>query len=262
MRLIASPCHKRGAVSKGSNVRRTSTTETPSRCHVLPGLPPVTVELARSPRAMRLTLRVSRLDGRVRLTLPRRLPMAEALAFLRDREAWLRAQLARQPAAMRPGPGGTLPWQGREVPLRTGAVRRITWDDGALILPDDGRSAGPRLAAILKAQARDSLTSACDRHAAALGRSFTRITLRDTRSRWGSCSSSGALMFCWRIAMAPPQVLDYLAAHEVAHLARMDHSPAFWALVAQLCPGHKAARAWLRDQGDRLLRIDFADAGD
>ena len=229
----------------------------PATIHILPGPPPVNVVLTRSARARRLTLRVSRLDGRVTLTLPGRLAMAQALEFLADREAWLRGQLARQPAVQTPGPGGVLLWLGRDVPLLAGPVRRPEWRDGALILPDDGRPAGPRLVALLKAGARDRLADACDRHARALGRSFTRITLRDTRSRWGSCSSDGALMFSWRIAMAPPEVIDYLAAHEVAHLARMDHSPAFWGIVARLCPGHKTARAWLRTEGDRLLRIDF-----
>jgi len=126
-----------------------------------------------------------------------------------------------------------------------------------LWLPADGRPAGPRLAAFLKATARDRLAALCDSHAAVLGKQFGRITLRDTRSRWGSCSSQGDLMFSWRIAMAPPEVIDYLAAHEVAHLARMDHSPAFWTIVARLCPGHAAARAWLRREGDRLQRVKF-----
>jgi len=229
----------------------------PDHVHILPGPPPVSVVLTRSARARRLTLRVSRLDGRVTLTLPHRMAIAPALAFLHDREPWLRGQLARQPAAETPAPGGSLPWLGAEVPLRSGPVRRATWDQGALLLPDDGKPAGPRLVALLKTAARDRLAAACDRHATALGHRFTRITLRDTRSRWGSCSSAGALMFSWRIAMAPPAVIDYLAAHEVAHLARMDHSPAFWAIVARLCPGYKAARAWLRHEGDRLLRIDF-----
>jgi len=229
----------------------------PAKVHILPGPPPVSVELTHSARARRLTLRVSRLDGRVTLTLPRRLAMAQALEFLAGREGWLRGQLARQPAVQTPGPGGFMLWLGQDVPLRAGPVRHPEWQDGALILPDDGRPAGPRLVALLKASARDRLAGACDRYARALGCSFTRITLRDTRSRWGSCSSAGALMFSWRIAMAPPEVIDYLAAHEVAHLARMDHSPAFWAIVARLCPGYKAARAWLRHEGDRLLRIDF-----
>jgi hypothetical protein len=90
-----------------------------------------------------------------------------------------------------------------------------------------------------------------------LGRPYTRITLRDTRSRWGSCASSGALSYSWRLIMAPPEVLDYVAAHEVAHLAEMNHSAAYWAGVARLLPGYEAPRQWLRAHGAGLHRYRF-----
>jgi predicted metal-dependent hydrolase len=90
-----------------------------------------------------------------------------------------------------------------------------------------------------------------------LGRRFSRLSLRDTRSRWGSCSSRGGLSYSWRLILAPPDVLDYVAAHEVAHLAEMNHSPAFWALVARLCPGYQAPRGWLRREGAGLHRYRF-----
>jgi hypothetical protein len=217
----------------------------------------VTVALRRSARARRLTLRVSRRDGAAVLTLPQRLPLGQALRFLAEREGWLRAALAALPRPERPGPGDVLPVEGRLRPIRQAAQARVALTPEAILLPQDGRPAGPRLAGLLKTIARDRLAAACDRHAQTLGVRFGSITLRDTRSRWGSCSTTGNLMFSWRIAMAPPEVLDYLAAHEVAHLARMDHSPAFWALVARICPGWKAARAWLRAEGDRLLAVDF-----
>src|SRR5699024_841505 len=114
-------------------------------------------------------------------------------------------------------------------------------------------AAGPVVAAFLRHRAREALLAACGRHGAALARldldrparTFAGLVLRDTRSRWGSCSSRGRLMFSWRLAMAPDQVLDYVAAHEVAHLAHMDHSPAFWAVVTALFPAHPQARQWL-----------------
>jgi predicted metal-dependent hydrolase len=115
------------------------------------------------------------------------------------------------------------------------------------------------VAAFLRALARDRLAAASDRHAARLGRGFGRLTLRDTRSRWGSCSSAGDLMFSWRLVMAPPEVLDYVAAHEVAHLAHMHHGPAFWAEVRRLYGDHRAARGWLRREGAALHRFRFGD---
>ena len=129
-------------------------------------------------------------------------------------------------------------------------------DDG-LLLP---RGAGPAsVKAFLRTRARDALVAASDRYAGLIGRQYSRLTLRDTRSRWGSCSSTGALMYSWRLIMAPPEVLDYVAAHEVAHLAQMNHGPAFWALVEELMPDYAPRRAWLRDHGDRLHALRFDD---
>jgi predicted metal-dependent hydrolase len=95
------------------------------------------------------------------------------------------------------------------------------------------------------------------RHALRAGREAGRLSLRDTRSRWGSCSCRGDIMLSWRLVMAPPAILDYVAAHEAAHLVRMDHSRDFWRLVARLDPGHEAARGWLRREGASLHRWRF-----
>lgn len=226
---------------------------------LLPGPPPVEITLKRSARARRFSLRVSRLDGRVTLTLPQFAREAEALAFARDKTDWLVAALARlapvQPLAF----GAALPFEGREVTLTPGAVRGPRLEGGALILPPDPATLGPRVEAFLKQAARARLVAASDRFAAALGRPYRRLTLRDTRSRWGSCAADGSLMYSWRLVMAPPVVLDYVAAHEVAHLAEMNHSPAFWAVVERLLPGHAPQRAWLRAHGAGLHAIRLRD---
>ncbi|SDE33654.1 M48 family metallopeptidase [Limimaricola pyoseonensis] len=226
--------------------------------HVLPGNPPVRVALRRSDRARRLTLRVSHRDGRVTLTLPRRVPEREALAFLADREAWLRGHLDRVVPAQSVRLGGTLPFLGREITLTPAALRRPRLEGDALLMPDEPARAAARAMAFLKSEARDRLSAAVDRHAARLGRPVGRLSFRDTRSRWGSCSARGDIMLSWRLVMAPPEIGDYVAAHEVAHLAEMNHSPAFWAVCARLFPEHRAARAWLRAHGDALQRVDFA----
>ena len=221
------------------------------------GNPPIEITLRRSARARRLSLRVSRLDGRVTLSLPAHLPEGVAVEFVQEREAWLRGALDEVPAEVAVVPGATLPVEGREVPVVPGPGRAAQLRDGALHVPM-GRP-GPAAAAFLKHLARDRLSAASDRYAHTLGRTVTRLTLRDTRSRWGSCSSAGALMYSWRLAMAPPEVLDYVAAHEVAHLAHMDHSPAFWSVVERLCPDYRAHRAWLRSEGTALHRYRFTD---
>ena len=101
------------------------------------------------------------------------------------------------------------------------------------------------------------LAQASDRHASALGLAHRAISLRDTRSRWGSCNHSGRLMFSWRLAMAPPDILDYVAAHEVAHRRHMDHSAAFWATVERIHGAYAGPRAWLRENGASLHRYRF-----
>jgi hypothetical protein len=223
--------------------------------HILPGDPPVAVAVRRSARARRLSLRISGADGRVTLTLPLRVRLGDGLDFLRGREAWLRGHLARAPAPLLPAWGTAIPFEGRELVLGAAPGRRAILEDGRLLLPGPAEDPAPRLAAFLRAAARDRLAAACDRHAARLGRPWRRLTLRDPRSRWGSCTAAGDLMFSWRLVLAPPPVLDYVAAHEVAHLARMDHSPAFWAVVDGLCPGWEASRDWLRREGAGLHRL-------
>lgn len=224
---------------------------------ILEGNPPVEVTLRRSARARRLSLRISRLDGRASLTLPNRVSEREGMAFLREREDWLRKHLSDIEPEVATKIGGTVLFKGQDLPLVAGDVKRAKLVGGALILPDDPDRVGKRVAAFLKLQARDALADASDRYSAALGKPYGRISLRDTRSRWGSCSSAGDLMYSWRLIMAPPQVLDYVAAHEVAHLQHMDHSARFWAAVERLFPDHKACRAWLRSHGNSLHRVRF-----
>lgn len=226
--------------------------------HTLAGNPPIAVVLRRSARARRLSLRVSRLDGRVSLTMPPWAPEDEGIAFLRSKEDWLRAQLGQIAQSEAACLGGRLMFAGRELPIVAGARRGVRLTDGSLQVAPD-RPVGPQLRAFLRHQARASLVAASDRHATRLGRSYARITLRDTRSRWGSCTADGALMYSWRLVMAPHAVLDYVAAHEVAHLQEMNHSSAFWDVVAALCPDYAQHRRWLRQNGDLLHRVTFDD---
>ena len=228
----------------------------------LPGQPPVELTLRRSARARRFSLRVSRLDGRVTLSLPQGARMAEAMAFAYDHEAWIRAALAALPRTAVVGIGSAIPVQGRLLTLVRGPGRLVRADGDSLFIPGDPAQAGVRAAAYLKHLARDRLTAASDRYSSLIGRPYARMTLRDTRSRWGSCTVDGGLMYSWRLAMAPPDVLDYVAAHEVAHLAEMNHAPAFWAVVTRLMPGYGARRAWLKAQGQTLHGYRFGQDGD
>lgn len=227
--------------------------------HVLPGNPPVELTLRRSPRARRVSLRVSGLDGRVTLSVPRGMREADALDFAQSRSDWLRAQLARQPECVTVAPGLDLPLEGRLRRIAAGGGRSVRIGEDAIHVPGPETRMAACLAGWMKARARDRLVAASDMYADRVGRRYSRITLRDTRSRWGSCSSQAALSYSWRLIMAPPEVLDYVAAHEVAHLVEMNHSRAFWAVVTDLFPGHEAPRKWLRREGAALHRYRFCD---
>lgn len=229
----------------------------PAILAALPGGAPIEITLRRSARARRFSLRVSRVDGRVTLSLPLRAREADALAFARSQEAWLRRALAGVPGRAAIRWGVAFPVEGR-LRLLGPAPGRLVCDTGdSLLLPGAEADLPRRLAAWLRLRARDRLAAAADAHAATLGRRHAGLTLRDTRSRWGSCTHDGRLMFSWRLIMAPPAVLDYVAAHEVAHLAEMNHSPAFWAVVARLMPDYAAHRGWLRSHGQSLQAWQF-----
>ena len=225
--------------------------------HVLPGNPPVEVILRRSARARRISLRVSGVDGRVTLTLPPGVAERTALDFANEKAAWLRAQLSRQPDMTEVRIGSDLPVEGRLRRLLPGSGRRIQLADDTLAVPGPPETAPRRVQAWLKARARDHLAAASDHYAQAVGREYARLTLRDTRSRWGSCTHDAGLMYSWRLILAPREVLDYVAAHEVAHLVEMNHSHAFWTIVERLCPDYDTPRRWLRENGAELHRYRF-----
>ena len=226
----------------------------------IPGSPPVDITLRRNVRARRFSLRVSQSDGRVTLSLPTRAREAEAMAFASAQEGWIRAALARMPAVAGVGIGSVIPVEGQMLRLVTGPGRSVQIKGDALVVPGDPGRVGAKVAAFLKVMARDRLAAASDHYAAIVGRRVTQITLRDTKSRWGSCTADGSLMYSWRLIMAPPQVLNYVAAHEVAHLLEMNHSAAFWAVVSRLYPNWQPERAWLKRQGGALQAYRFAQA--
>ena len=223
--------------------------------HALPGQPPVPLTLRKSARARRISLRISQLDGRVTLTYPQGVAETEALNFAHQKEGWIRQHLQDRPDPAVVQFGQSLPVEGTQRRIVPAQGRRVELGADEIAVPQGAEAR--RLARFLKELARDRLTGACDDYAVMLGRSYSSLTMRDTRSRWGSCSSAGGLMFSWRLILAPPEVLHYVAAHEVAHLAEMNHSPAFWAQVERIFGPYKEPRRWLRDHGAELHRYRF-----
>ncbi len=218
------------------------------------------------PRASRMTLRIEPGGGALKLSVPTGMSDGEIDRFLQRHHGWLSTRLKSLPKPSSVEEGGTIPIRGVAHRIeRTGKLRGVSetgTSNGEAVLYVGGAAEhlGRRVVDFLKKQARTDLEAAVARHTAELGRKATAIQVKDTKSRWGSCSSTGRLSFSWRIVMAPDHVLDYLAAHEVAHLQEMNHSPRFWALCRKLCPGTDKAKAWLKKNGSGLHAIDFRDA--
>jgi predicted metal-dependent hydrolase len=223
----------------------------------------VPVELRRHAGARRLTLRVSKTRRAVVVTVPAECRMDEAGRFLRNHIDWVRERLGRVPEPVPFVDGAKVPLRGRMHRVRfagpvraTAVVRTEELAGGIPRLTISGRAehAARRLKDWLAEQARAELDARVAWHAKRLGVRVRRIGLRDQTTRWGSCSARGLLSFSWRLILAPPFVLDYVAAHEVAHLVEMNHGPRFWKLVAKAVPRLEEAKDWLRTEGADLHR--------
>lgn len=223
----------------------------------LAGKPEITILLRFSKRARRMSLRVSQLDGRVSLTLPSSCSISEAERFARDKETWLRKHVESRPEDVIIGFGAVLPIDGVDHLIVPGGGRVPVLSGTEIEVPGTPEKVASKMQAWLKLRARDALVAASDHYSEKLGLGYSRLSLRDTRSRWGSCSSQGVLMYSWRLILAPPDVLDYVVAHEVAHLAQMNHSQAFWDQVYDLYGDWQASRSWLQEEGASLHRYRF-----
>ena len=225
----------------------------------------VVVALRRLPGARRFTLRVRFAARDAVLTMPQRASLREARFFAERHAAWITARLDRLPAVIPFEDGAIAPLRGVEHVLRhLPGARGVVWcepltrmvgESGpaqALCVAGAGEHMPRRVRDFLKREARRDLELAVASHTQKIGLPARAVGLRDPVSRWGSCSAAGSLNFSWRLVMAPPFVLNYLAAHEVAHLVHLDHSPRFWALAHKLCSEVDRAEAWLATQGSQL----------
>jgi hypothetical protein len=227
------------------------------------------VRLRRHRQARRYTLRIQASTRDVILTLPLRGSLKEAHAFAQKHAAWIAARLGRLPVAAPFAAGVVMPLRGEphRITHRHG-TRGTVWTEiaanGERLLCVAGQAAhvSRRIGDFLRREAKRDLEAASLRYARALSLAIRRVTVRDQSSRWGSCSTTGMLSFSWRLVLAPGYVLDYLAAHEVAHLIEMNHSAKFWRVVKRICPHHGEAKAWLDAHGADLHRYGLPDAPD
>lgn len=224
------------------------------------------IAVRRAPGARRFTLRVRAASQDVLLTIPKRSALSDAEEFAIRNAAWIGARLKRLPSLVPFQDGVRIPILGIEHQIvHRPQARGGIWIEagepdllysGAPMLCVAGHEAhvSRRVHDFLKRLSRTEIEIRVRKHAATLGKLPSKITLRDTSSRWGSCSATGCLNFSWRLILAPEYVLDYLTAHEVAHLVFLDHSPKFWALTRKLSPETDRAEAWLSTHGASLYR--------
>lgn len=231
------------------------------RMHAI-GTRSLPLRIVENARAKRLTLRIETGGKGLRVTVPPGIDPREVDRFLDRHRGWLETRLAKLPddAALRPGvklPVRGVPHLIVHQPGRGTVTVDTVEGEPALVVHGDGAHLQRRLADFLKREAKRDIEILVAKHTATVGRRAKTVRYRDTTSRWGSCTSDGTLSFSWRIMMAPKTVIDYLVAHEVAHLKEMNHGPKFWALCRELCPRTDEARAWLKKNGGALQAIRF-----
>lgn len=220
------------------------------------------VALRRHPSARKLTLRVAQASGEAVMTLPVTTPIDAAERFASSHVGWIAARMARLPSRVPLDAGSTIPLRGEDHVIvhvagprgRTLVARDESGAPSILVMGEAGYVSA-RVLELLAREARLDLSEAVARHATALGRRARKVAIKDTVSRWGSCTSKGELSFSWRLILAPPFVLDYLAAHEAGHLVEMNHSHRFWKLVRGICPRTDEAESWLKRNGASLHRF-------
>lgn len=223
------------------------------------GFAPAPVEFVRMRRARRYVLRV-RPGGQLRVTIPRGGSKAEALRFVAGQAEWIRRQRLRMAAAGAAtcwADGGALLLRGERVRIVVtreprGAV--VRYGGRTVAVPGEGRDVRPFIEADLRALARDELGRRLAELAAREGLAVSGVSIRNQRSRWGSCSRAGRIALNFRLVQMPPAVSDYILIHELMHLRQQNHSRRFWRLVEAACPGFREAERWLRTEGQALFR--------
>jgi predicted metal-dependent hydrolase len=220
----------------------------------------VSVKLVVNSRARRVSVRIDPTRRQAIATAPTKRHLKHAAQFAAERVGWIVHELARLPEHVALSPGAEVSLRGAPHLLAfekgRGRARLVAGDPPTLIVPAlDPALFEARVLRFLKEEARTDLIDRVAHHAVTLGVRPSRIQVKELRSRWGSCSVDGSLAFSWRIILAPSHVLDYLAAHEVAHLREMNHSGKFWAHVARCMPDYDRARDWLNAHGSALHAV-------
>lgn len=211
-----------------------------------------------SAKAKKISIKVSPHKG-VELVIPKHVRKDTAMRFLHSKEEWIieKTREAQKTAKIPFKNGARIPINGEFFTIaHSGKLRGVTHlHHDSLLVSGPVEYIPRKVKAFLQELAKKELEARVAIETMKLGVKYQSVTVRDTSTRWGSCSEKGNLSFSWRLVCAPREVLEYVVAHEVAHLVEMNHSRAFWRLVEDIFPQHRAARKWLKDNGSSLHRI-------
>jgi len=212
-----------------------------------------------SPRARRFALRLDGTGGIVNLVVPPRFDIRKAEKFALEYREWIAKKLASLPTPVLFEHGAILPVLGRDrfLDIRIDShIRRtrILMDEQSIRVATALEDPTERIVRHLKKEAESALGALAREKAARIGKKIKELRIADTKSRWGSCAPDGRICLSWRLILAPPAAMDYVCAHEVAHLVHMNHGKAFWALCESLCDDYASGKAWIRTQGNSLMR--------
>ncbi|MGB0718907.1 MAG: M48 family metallopeptidase [Bdellovibrionales bacterium] len=217
------------------------------------------LKIKHSKRARRMALRLDPVERVFHLVVPRGISEKRALAFAQQHDAWMQERLSALPPPVRLEGGAVITLLGNRVTIKIHHVpdlhvTKIALEDSILHVRSNKDDPSARISRFLKNFAKDELTVLAHEKAARIGKTVQSISVRDTKSRWGSCSHDGNLSFSWRLIFAPPEAFDYVVAHEVAHLRHLDHSKAFWTLCRDLSDNFVEGQYWMRNHGNELMR--------
>ena len=212
------------------------------------------IKVVESARARRLSLRIDTKNRIPILTIPRFCPKSQALAFVKKQKAWIEEKLQKIPEQRYFAAGDKISFNGIELEIRHCPEMRggVIIEDGFLKVSGEKSFLARRVRDFIKNRAQKILHQMSVEKAAQINCKVNRVVIKDTKSRWGSCSALRNINYNWRIMLAPAEVIDYLVAHEVAHLIHPDHSRAFWRCVADLAQNAEAGRQWLKKNGAKL----------
>lgn len=215
----------------------------------------VEVELRFNQRSKSMRLRLDRLKKRAVLTLPPRTPHFEVSAFLERSKTWLLRRLEQHPCQVPFINGNCIPIFGQDhiIHYSVAPQSKIELQDSRIFMQGPTENLSRALKTWLKHHAHDYLTQRCQDYAIHVGKKINYVRVREVKSRWGSCSHQANLSFSWRLVFAPLPIVDYVCAHEVAHLVEMNHSRQFWAIVESMCPNPKVHINWLKQNASRLF---------